>query len=80
MALLNLTFALLFAAGVLLFIKGNSYGKRIIFLMAFVDIVLEFIFHGMWFITWSVIVSSAIILLVIFNRKLSVIGQKSAPM
>lgn len=80
MALFNFTFALLFAAAVLLFIKGNSYGKRIIFLMACVDIVLEFIFHGMWFITFSVLISSAIILLVIFNRNLSVIGQESAPM
>jgi hypothetical protein len=76
MALFNLAFALLFAAGVLLFIKGNSYGKRIIFLMACADIVLEFIFHGMWFITWSVLFSSAIILLVLFNRNLGVTGQK----
>ncbi len=80
MALFNLIFALLFAAGVLLFIKANSYGKRIIFLMACVDIVLEFIFHGMWFITVSVLVSSAIILLVIFDRKLSIIRQKSPSM
>ncbi len=80
LALINLVFALLFAAGILLFIKGNSYGKRIIFVMALADIVLEFFFHGMWFITWSVIFSTAIILLIIFNRNLSATAQKSVPM
>jgi hypothetical protein len=79
MAWINLAFAFLFAAGILLFIKGNSHGKRIILVMAWADIVLEFFFHGMWFITWSVIFSTAIILLAIFNRNLSAIGQKSAP-
>ncbi len=77
MALLNFVFTLLFVAGFLLFIKGNRFGKSMIFWMAFVDIVLEFLFHGIGFITVSVLVSSVIILLVIFNRKPSVSGQKS---
>ncbi len=78
MVFFNLAFALLFVAGGLLFIRGHRYGKRIIFWMACLDIVLEFIFHGMGFITWSVVVSSVILLLVIFNKSLGVVGQKSA--
>jgi hypothetical protein len=77
MALLNFAFTLLFVIGVFLFIKGNRYGKGIVFWMAFLDIVLEFLFHGIGFITLSVVVSSVIILMVIFNRKLRANGQTS---
>ncbi len=79
MALLNFGFALLFAAGVFLFIKGNRNGKRMIFWMAFADILLEIIFHGIGYLTVSVLVSSVIILGVVFNRKLSGNRQKSSP-
>ena len=79
MAWLNLAFALLFALGLFLFFKGNVYGIRMICWMAFADIVLEFIFHGIGFITISVIVSSILVFLGLFRQKLSVAVKNSSP-
>ena len=79
MAWFNLAFALLFGFGLFLFFKGNLYGLRIICWMAFADIVLEFIFHGIGFITISVIVSSILIFLGIFRQRLGVAVKNSSP-
>lgn len=79
MAWFNLAFALLFGLGLFLFFKGNAYGYRLICWLAFADIVLEFIFHGIGFITISVIVSGILVLLGVFRKKLGIAVKNSSP-
>jgi hypothetical protein len=71
MAVLNLTYTLLFAAGLLAQIQHRRWGMPLIITLAALDIVLEFLFHGLGYITVSVIVSTLLILvsIVYLNSK-----------
>lgn len=61
MAFLNIIVFLLFAAGLYGFIRMYSWGIVLVAGMAAADIILEFAFHGLFFITVSVIVPTVLI-------------------
>jgi hypothetical protein len=61
MALLNLAYFASFVIGILGKAKQQAWAIWLIVFLAFLDIVLEFLFHGFFFITVSVIVSAILI-------------------
>lgn len=61
MAMLNLLMVLLFVAGFYGFLKNFSWGIWLVAVPAAADIVLEFMFHGLFFVTVSVIVSAVLV-------------------
>jgi len=65
MAVLNIIVFLLFGAGSWGRLKSRNWHRPLLVSLAVFDILAEFIFHGFFFITVSVIVS--IILLVLFK-------------
>ena len=74
MARLNLAYTLALILGVYLLANAPLSGKRILVFMALLDIVLEFVFHGLGFITVSVIVSAMLVGLSFFIK-----NEKRAP-
>lgn len=58
MAALNLVYLALMALGLGARWQGKRWGTWLILVMALADIVLEFVFHHLFFITVSVIVSA----------------------
>jgi hypothetical protein len=70
MAISNSILVVLFGISILGIIKGKSWSKTLVIILASFDIVAEFIFHGLFYITISVIVSAfLIILMMIFPDK-----------
>jgi hypothetical protein len=70
MAVLNLFYALLFIVGLFGMVKRMRWGIPLIISMAGLDIILEFIFHGLLYITVSVIVSTILIILLVFYTRM----------
>lgn len=62
MAILNLIYFIFFGIGFIAKIKQIKWGIIIIMILAGLDIFLEFLFHGLFFITISVIVSAILII------------------
>lgn len=67
MAVLNIIVFILFGAGFWGRLQGRGWHKPLLVGLAAFDIVAEFVFHGFFFITVSVIVSAILIALVIFD-------------
>ena len=65
MAVLNIAYALLFVWALIPAAKRSISGYRLVLFLALLDIALEFIFHGLFFITVSVLVSTLISLCII---------------
>ncbi len=61
MAMLNLAYFVSFVIGIVGKAKQQEWSIWLIILLASLDIVLEFVFHGFFFITVSVIVSAILI-------------------
>ena len=64
MAVLNIIVFILFGLGFWGRLQGNGWHRPLLVSLAIFDILAEFVFHGFFFITVSVIVS--VILLVLF--------------
>ena len=64
MAVLNIIVFILFGLGFWGRLQGNGWHRPLLVSLAIFDILAEFVFHGFFFITMSVIVS--VILLVLF--------------
>ncbi len=64
MAFFNFIYGLLFVLSFVLYFKNNPYSFYLIIILSFLDIVLEFFFHNIGFITVSVIVCTVLIILV----------------
>lgn len=69
MTILNLLYTLIFSAGLLAKVKKLVWGAPLIIFLAALDIILEFVFHGFFYITVSVIVSTILIIAVIYQQK-----------
>jgi hypothetical protein len=70
MVLLNLFYALLFGIGLFGQIRKTRWGLSFIIALAAIDIFLEFIFHGFFYITVSVLMSTALIIAgALYTRK-----------
>lgn len=65
MAILNAALALLFVLAFIGFVKKQRTGLYLFAVLAVFDIVAEFVFHGIGFITVSVIVAALIIISII---------------
>ena len=63
MAILNLVYFAFFVVGIVGKAKQESWAIWLIVVLAALDIVLEFVFHGFFFITVSVIVSTILIVI-----------------
>jgi hypothetical protein len=61
MAMLNLAYFAFFVIGIVGKAKQQEWAIWLIVFLAFLDIVLEFLFHGFFFITVSVVVSAILI-------------------
>ena len=64
MAVLNLILLILFGIGLWGRLRGNQWHKPLLVSLALFDILAEFIFHGFFFITVSVIVAVALLVLI----------------
>jgi hypothetical protein len=62
MILLNLFYALVFGIGLFGHFRKTRWGLPLIIALAALDILLEFLFHGFFYITVSVIMSTALII------------------
>jgi len=60
MALLNIAFFLAMFVSFVGFLRRAEWGRRCILALALLDIALEFLFHGLFFITVSVLVSTVL--------------------
>jgi hypothetical protein len=69
MAILNLGYFVLFVVGMAGKAKEQKWAIWLIVFLAALDIVLEFVFHGFFFITVSVIVSTILIVVSIVWRR-----------
>jgi hypothetical protein len=70
MALSNSILVVLFGLSIFGVVQDKSWSKTLVIILAVFDIVAEFIFHGLFYITISVIVSAIlIILMMIFQGK-----------
>ncbi len=65
MAISNSILVVLFGLSILGIVKDKSWSKTLVIILAGFDIVAEFIFHGLFYITISVIVSAILILLML---------------
>jgi len=72
MAFLNVLYTCGFGLSLYGWQRARAWGLPLIVGLAALDIVLEFMFHGWFYITVSVIVSTALILLAWRFRKLNV--------
>lgn len=63
MAISNSILVVLFGLSILGIIKNKTWSKTLVIILAGFDIVAEFIFHGLFYITISVIVSAMLIIL-----------------
>jgi hypothetical protein len=63
MAVLNLILLILFGISLLGRLRGSQWHKPLLVGLALFDILAEFIFHGFFFITVSVIVAVALLVL-----------------
>jgi hypothetical protein len=68
MAMLNLVCFAFFVLGIVGKAKQKSWSVWLIVFLAALDIVLEFVFHGFFFITVSVIVSTILIAVLLLWR------------
>jgi low temperature requirement protein LtrA len=73
MASLSLIYFALFLVGLLGEIRRSGWAFSIVGGLAALDILLEVIFHGLFYVTVSVIVSTLLIVAIIYYRR------KSAP-
>lgn len=62
MSILNIIYFIIFGIGFIAKTKQIKWGILLIIIFAGLDIILEFLFHGLFFITISVIVSTMIII------------------
>jgi hypothetical protein len=69
MAVLNLVYFAFFVVGIVGKAKQKSWSVWLIVFLAALDIVLEFVFHGFFFITVSVIVSTMLIVIIVVWRR-----------
>ncbi|MBN1265544.1 MAG: DUF2127 domain-containing protein [Anaerolineales bacterium] len=69
MAVLNIFYACLFVIGLIGYMKRKNWGSYFLIVLAALDILLEFLFHGFFFITISVIISTLLIINVLWYRK-----------
>ena len=63
MTLFNFTYAILFVVAFVLFLKNNLYSLYVIVFLSFLDIFFEFLFHGIGYITVSVVIATFLIIL-----------------
>ena len=68
MAILNLAYFSFFVVGIAGKAKQKNWAIWLIVFLAALDIVLEFVFHGFFFITVSVIVSTILIVISLLWR------------
>lgn len=68
MAVLNLVYFAFFVVGIVGQAKRKKWAIWLILALAALDIVLEFVFHGFFFITISVIVSTILIVIIVVWR------------
>ena len=71
MALLNLVYFTFFIIGIIGKIKTKKWAIRLIIVLACLDIILEFIFHGFFFITVSVIISTILTIISILYLRIN---------
>ena len=71
LALLNLIMFAGFLLGVVWKFNGVAMFSRLVGVLAVLDVVFEFIFHGFFFITVSVIVSLLLLILLSAERRLT---------
>jgi hypothetical protein len=64
MAILNIVYASLFVLALLLIREKLTIGLDVALVLAVLDIVFEFIFHGIGYITVSVVVATVMIILI----------------
>jgi hypothetical protein len=69
MAILNLAYFAFFVVGIVGKTKQRNWAMWLIVFLAALDIVLEFVFHGFFFITVSVIVSIILIVIIFVWRR-----------
>jgi hypothetical protein len=69
MVMLNLFYTLLFVIGLYGIIKHLKWRMPLIITLAALDISLEFLFHGLFYITVSVIVSTILIIVTVFQMQ-----------
>ncbi len=62
MVFLNLVYALIFGIALFGIINKMRWGTSFAIILAALDIILEFVFHGLFYITVSVIMSTALII------------------
>jgi hypothetical protein len=68
MAILNLAYFVSFVVGIVGKFRQKNWAIWLIVLLAALDIVLEFVFHGFFFITVSVLVSTILIVILLLWR------------
>jgi hypothetical protein len=71
MALLNLVYFTFFLIGIIGKNKKKKWAMRLIIVLACLDIILEFIFHGFFFITVSVIISTILTIISILYLRIN---------
>jgi len=71
MSLLNLVYFTFFIIGIIGKIKKKKWAIRLIIVLACLDIILEFIFHGFFFITVSVIISTILTIISILYLRIN---------
>lgn len=64
MVILNAIVCILFATGFWGRLQGKGWHRPLLAGMALFDILAEFVFHGFFFITWSVIVAVTLLILI----------------
>jgi hypothetical protein len=69
MVVLNILYFGLFVIGLTGYIKQTQWGSALLIFLAALDILLEFLFHGFFFITISVIASTMLIITLLWFRK-----------
>ena len=69
MVVLNILYFGLFVVGLTGYLKRKQWGFTLLLFLASLDILLEFVFHGFFHITISVIVSTMLILTLFWFRK-----------
>ncbi len=72
MVIFNFIYFILFGIGLFIHIKQIRRGILLIIILAGLDIFLEFLFHGLFFITVSVIISTILIITsIIYLKKIT---------
>jgi hypothetical protein len=68
MVVLNVIVGILFALGLWGRLRDKGWHRTLLIGMAIFDILAEFVFHGLFFITWSVIVAVLLLVLLYLDR------------